>query len=86
MRTYVDVAHSAIEDDMAEHVMDQAEAEEAAGEAPESIEPLSRDSATAGTSVHPPTTSFDSESPTVMAAAQPAGSEPARRLLPLEPI
>ncbi|KAG0430885.1 hypothetical protein HPB47_022294, partial [Ixodes persulcatus] len=79
------VTHSVLEEDMAEHVMDQAEAEEAAGEAPKTLELLRRDGATAGTSVHPPTTSFAAESPTVTAVAQPAGSEPARRLLPPEP-
>ncbi|KAG0409906.1 hypothetical protein HPB47_012978 [Ixodes persulcatus] len=85
VRAYADVAHSVIEDDMAEHVMDQAETEEAAGEASVSLEPLSRDGATAGTSVHPPTTSFAAESPTVTAVAQPAVSEPARRLSSPEP-
>ncbi|KAG0413359.1 hypothetical protein HPB47_009500, partial [Ixodes persulcatus] len=79
-RVYADEAHSVIKDDTTELIMDQAETEEAAGGPPEELKSLSRAGAIGGTLVHPPTTSFASESPAVKAVAQPANSKSAHRL------
>ncbi|KAG0439917.1 hypothetical protein HPB47_016467 [Ixodes persulcatus] len=86
MKTYADVVNAAMEDEKADLLMDQAEAEEAAGGTPGNLEPQGRTNTTADAPAPlPATPSAAQPRTTEVDAAGPSGDESAGRLPPQEP-
>lgn len=91
-KTYADAAHAAhakVDDDLAEHIMDQDEAEAAAGETGKTdvdLEPRGQAGTAASTSVQPQKPPSKTQAPVVVTPTQEAeGNEPTRPPPPLKP-